>query len=69
MTGLLCNPRDPETFAANLIYLIEHPEWRTELGKNAHKRVVSLYSSEKMVQAYRKLYQKEYELNYKIIDN
>ena len=37
--------------------------------KNEQNLVVSLNSSEKMVQAYRKLYQKEYELNYKIIDN
>ena len=56
-TGLLCNPRDPETLAKNIIYLIEHPEERKRIGDNAYNRVTSLFTSEKMVQAYKKLYE------------
>lgn len=56
-TGLLCNPRDPETFAKNIIYLIEHPDERKRLGDNAYKRVTSLFTSKKMVQAYKQLYE------------
>ena len=56
-TGLLCNPRDPETLAKNIIYLIEHPEERKRIGDNAYNRVTTLFTSEKMVQAYKKLYE------------
>ena len=56
-TGLLCNPRDPETLAKNLVYLIEHPEERERIGNNAYNRVTSLFTSEKMVQAYKQLYE------------
>ena len=56
-TGLLCNPRDPETLAKNIVYLIEHPEERKRIGDNAYNRVTTLFTSEKMVQAYKKLYE------------
>lgn len=58
-TGLLCNPRDPETLAKNIIYLIEHPEERKRIGDNAYNRVTSLFTSEKMVKSYKQLYEKE----------
>lgn len=56
-TGLLCDPRNPEALAQNLIYLIEHPEVRKKFGDNAYNRVTTLFTSEKMVQAYKRLYE------------
>ena len=58
-TGLLCNPRDPETLAKNIVYLIEHPEERKRIGDNAYNRVTTLFTSEKMVESYKQLYEKE----------
>lgn len=55
-TGLLCNPRDPESLAKNINKLLYDNHLRRNMGNAAHERVTSLFSSEKMVQEYKKIY-------------
>lgn len=55
-TGFLCNPYNPQELACKLICLIEHPGLRKTFGGNARQRVISHFSIEKMLEAYKKLY-------------
>lgn len=56
-TGLLCNPRDPEALAINIIKLVDDSALRRNMGEAAYTRVTSLFSSEKMVKEYQKMYE------------
>jgi glycosyltransferase involved in cell wall biosynthesis len=45
-TGLLVAPRDPRGLAEAIAYLLEHPEERQRMGKNARKRAERQFSVE-----------------------
>jgi len=55
-TGLLCNPRDPQALAKNMMTLIRHPELRDSFGQAARKRAYALFTSELMTDRYKKVY-------------
>lgn len=56
-TGLLCQPRDYIALSQNLLYLIEHPDRRIELGRNAHKYVTKTFTLEQMISEYLQIYE------------
>lgn len=55
-TGLLTNPREVQSLADNLLYLIENRKLRLKMGNNSYKRVTDLFSTEKMTSQYLKVY-------------
>lgn len=55
-TGFLSDPKDIESFQANLERLIESPQLRKAMGKAARERVTSLFDSDKMAAKYIDLY-------------
>lgn len=55
-TGILCNPKDTDALANNLIELIENKSLRELMGHQAHKRVTALFSNETMTAEYIKSY-------------
>lgn len=58
-TGLLCNPRDPQALAKNMMTLIRHPELRDSFGQAARKRAYALFTSELMTDRYKKVYRQQ----------
>ena len=58
-TGLLNEPNDIEKLAEHIILLANNSEKRGELGENGHKYVIENFSSTKMVEEYKRLYQRE----------
>lgn len=55
-TGLLCNPCEPQALAEKILYLIEHPDVRQQLGENAHQWVTNHFSKQSMVESYKNVY-------------
>jgi glycosyltransferase involved in cell wall biosynthesis len=56
--GYLCNPKDIEEWVEYIISLKRDDTLREQLGKNAKKRVEELFSLEKFIKNYDKLYSK-----------
>lgn len=56
-TGLLSPPRNPKALAENIIKLIENENLRRQMGKAGHKRVTTLFTSQRMVDEYKKIYE------------
>jgi glycosyltransferase involved in cell wall biosynthesis len=56
VTGLLSSPRNPYLLAQNLLQLIKNEKQCKDMGERGYERVTNLFSSEKMVEEYRKLY-------------
>ena len=61
--GFLTNVKDPEKIAQTLLTCIEETEIRQERQRNAHERVVSLFSPNSVAEQYEKLYAKAVSLN------
>jgi glycosyltransferase involved in cell wall biosynthesis len=61
--GFLTNVRDPEKIAQTLLTCIEEKEIRQERQRNAHERVVSLFSPNAVAEQYEKMYEKALSLN------
>lgn len=55
--GCLVPPRDPDALAAALLALLRDPDLRSELGRNGQARVEERFSTERMIAAYRALYE------------
>jgi len=55
-TGLFVSPRDPEAMAAALAQLAATPTLRAELGAAGRRRAESVFSFDRHVQAFQKLY-------------
>lgn len=55
-TGLLSNPKDPEALAKNMIRLIENPDLRVSMGERGYERVITHFSSQRMVSQYKQIY-------------
>jgi len=56
-TGLLSSPGNPSKLAANIIWLLDHPEEAGTMGNRAREKVLSNFSSEMMIERIEKLYQ------------
>ena len=49
ITGLLCNPHDPDSIASAILRLLKDPELRRRLGAAAREMAMERYSLEKIV--------------------
>jgi len=58
VNGFLVNPRDPEAIAEKIIFLAEHPNLTTEMGKNARMIVEKKFDINKRVEKMIKVYHK-----------
>lgn len=47
-TGLLANPRDPESLATAAVWLLDHPELARRMGEQARQLVRSLFAPQRM---------------------
>lgn len=59
-TGILCNPRDSEALAQNILKLVNNPGLRLQLGKKGKQRVTSLFTQQRMVSSYLAIYESNY---------
>lgn len=57
ITGFLSPPKDVNKMAENILKLASDEDLRGLLGENARKRVLSKFTSEKMVDSYKELYE------------
>ncbi|MCX7338868.1 MAG: glycosyltransferase family 4 protein [Alphaproteobacteria bacterium] len=55
-TGFVIEPNQPEGLKQALMDLLANPKRAKEMGENAHTRYLDLFSSDKMISAYKKLY-------------
>jgi glycosyltransferase involved in cell wall biosynthesis len=55
-TSILVPPKDPEAIAEAIIRLLQNPEERIRMGRRSRKRVQEMFSLEKCVLMYKKLY-------------
>jgi len=55
-TGLVVPPADPSALRRAMLTLLSNPERATKMGKKAEERYKALFSSERMLEAYAKLY-------------
>jgi glycosyltransferase involved in cell wall biosynthesis len=56
VTGLLCDPHDPEDIANHIIWVLENPNEAAILGDNGRKYIVDNYSLEKVLNENLKFY-------------
>jgi glycosyltransferase involved in cell wall biosynthesis len=56
VTGLLSPPNDSHLLAQNLLKLISDKSLRKCMGDAGHERVVNLFSKDRMVNEYMKIY-------------
>ena len=55
-TGLLVPARDPQAFGEALLELLGNPERRAEMGRNARKRALELFTLDQLIATYREIY-------------
>ena len=55
-TGFLVPPKNPHALADKINFLLANPEMRITMGKKAKQRVETIFSVEKMVDSYIKIY-------------
>ena len=55
-TGIIVPPKNHKAIAEAVIYLLEHPEERIEMGGRGRERVKEMFSLERYVEEHRKLY-------------
>ncbi|MCR4319052.1 MAG: glycosyltransferase family 4 protein [Candidatus Brocadiaceae bacterium] len=58
INGILVPPKDPESFAKALIYLIERPELRSMYGNIGRKLVEGKFTTDKMIEGTLNVYKK-----------
>ena len=56
-TGIVVPPRNPKAMSEAVIYLLNHPEERVEMGKRGRERAKEMFSLERCVEEHRKLYE------------
>jgi len=61
--GFLTDVRDPKKILQTLLRCIEQTKTRRERQRNAHERVVSLFSPNSVAEQYEKMYEKAVSLN------
>lgn len=57
VTGLLVPPKDPETLANKILYLIDNPDYGCTLGENARKTVLEKYTWDIVSKRFQDVYQ------------
>ena len=57
VSGLLCDPYDPDSIAEQVIALLKNDELRRRLGVHARRRAVELFSVDKLVNRNEEFYQ------------
>jgi glycosyltransferase involved in cell wall biosynthesis len=55
-TGIIVPPRNPKAIDEAVIYLLDHPEEKVEMGRRGRERVKEMFSLERCVKEHRKLY-------------
>ena len=55
-TGILITPKNPNAIAEAIIFLLQNKDKRIEMGKKARRRIQKVFSLQKCVLQYRKLY-------------
>ena len=58
ISGLLCDPHDPESIAARIIQLLSNPQQRQELGQQARQRVLDQFALDVLVARNEEFYQR-----------
>ncbi len=56
-TGIIVPSKNPKVIAEAVIYLLEHPEEISRMGKKGRERVKEMFSLERCVEEHRKLYE------------
>jgi len=56
ISGLLCNPHDPDSIAEKIVSLLKDREFRHRLGQQARQRAVDLFSIETLVSRNQEFY-------------
>ena len=56
-TGIIVPPGDPKAISEAVIYLLEHPEERSRMGKKGRERVKKMFSLERCVEEHRRVYE------------
>jgi glycosyltransferase involved in cell wall biosynthesis len=56
--GVLVKPRDHEAFGKAVVQLLENPELRSQMGRQAREAVLARFRTEHSVGAYRRLYRR-----------
>ena len=56
-TGIIVPPRNPKAMSEAVIYLLDHPEERVEMGERGREQVKEMFSLERCVEEHRKLYE------------
>jgi glycosyltransferase involved in cell wall biosynthesis len=54
--GLIVEPKDPSSMANAIIYLLNNPQIRQNMGENGYKKIIKEYTLDKMVQKYAEIY-------------
>jgi glycosyltransferase involved in cell wall biosynthesis len=62
ITGLLFPPKNHYLLAQNLLQLIRDEETRKDMGDLGYRRVIALFSSDRMVSQYKKIYERQTHL-------
>ena len=57
ITGALADPFDPVSMAESLIWVLEDPQRREQLGRAARARALSSWSPQRIVSMYADVYQ------------
>lgn len=57
VTGLLCNPKDPQALAANILRLINDRDMRIRMGMEAQRICCAEFDKSKMTRRYMELYE------------
>ena len=57
-TGLVSPPGQPLRLADNIIWLLDHPEEATQIGKRGRQRVVPTFDARRMVHRIEALYER-----------
>jgi glycosyltransferase involved in cell wall biosynthesis len=55
-SGFICKPKDAESLAHRCVQLLQNNELRAQMGEHARRRIIALFSEERFVAAYQKVY-------------
>jgi glycosyltransferase involved in cell wall biosynthesis len=61
ITGVLCDPHDPESIASKVVLLLRNPELRRQLGVSARRRALERFSISALVRRNEEFYQAQLE--------
>lgn len=56
-TGFLVPPKNPEAFAEKILFLINNPDLRKQMGEKGRERVINHFSIERYVRGVEKVFE------------